>query len=317
MVAIKKFNMDKVKDEVNLIQHETILMKQLQHPNILKNLVSYVDDFEVCIVSPLMGFSSCRNLLNTHFSEGLPENAICLILKDVLQALEYIHRRGIIHRSIRANHVLLSENGHAYLTGFRYSCPIIENGKWQKHIHSFPNNIVRPNLNWLSPEVLAQNLRGYNEKSDIYSVGIVICELANGSEPYSEMPTTLMLTEKMKGTTPHLLDCTTVLVDDHDNHGDSVLKSLLQNQAQRRFSESLHEIAALCLQQEPSERPTAAQLLTHPYFKFNRKHMHLSEYLLPALPLSDKVAYNKEELESLENIRRMSDIELNNYEWDF
>ncbi|KAI4468540.1 serine/threonine-protein kinase ste20-like-related [Holotrichia oblita] len=156
----------------------------------------------------------------------------------------------------------------------------------------------------------------YNEKSDIYSFGILICELANGSEPYSEMTTTLMLTEKMKGTTPHLLDCTTILPDD-DGHGDSAIKSLLHNQAKRKFSEGLHELAALCLQQEPSQRPTASQLLTHPYFRFNRKHMHLSEYLLPALPLSDKVAYNREDLESLENIRRMSDVEINTYEWDF
>lgn len=78
--------------------------------------------------------------------------------------------------------------------------------------------------------------------------------------------------------------------------GDSAIKSLLHNQAKRKFSDGLHEVAALCLQQEPSQRPTAAQLLTHPYFKFNRKHMRLSEYLLPALPLSDKVAYNRGKL---------------------
>lgn len=51
---------------------------------------------------------------------------------------------------------------------------------------------------------------GYNEKSDIYSVGMVICELGNGSEPFAGMSSTLMLTEKVRGCTPQLLDCSTI-----------------------------------------------------------------------------------------------------------
>ena len=50
---------------------------------------------------------------------------------------------------------------------------------------------------------------GYNEKSDIYSLGVVVCEIANGLIPFSEMPNTYMLLEKMKGTEPKLLDSST------------------------------------------------------------------------------------------------------------
>lgn len=314
MVAIKKFDMDKIKEGAHLVEREIILTKQLHHPNLITYHTAFVHGPDVCVVSPLMAYGSCRDLLTRHFNEGLPEQAIILITRDILEGLNYIHRKGYIHRAIRASHVLISVSGRACLAGLRYACPIVLNGKWQKRIHSFPASTER-NLNWLSPELLEQNLQGYNEKSDIYSVGMVICELANGTEPFAGMSKTLMLTEKVRGCAPQLLDCTTIPRDENmDCSGDYDVSTNVVN---RRFSEDLHELAGLCLHRECYDRPTVGQLLTHPIFKILKKLLPLPELLKPALPLSDRVGYDTDEMENLETLSRLSQLEIYSCEWDF
>lgn len=141
------------------------------------------------------------------FNLGFPEILVGLILRDILAGLEYLNRKGFIHRAIRASHILLNQT-KAVLTGFRESTCLITNGQRTRTLHDLPPNSMK-SLNWLAPEVLEQNLSGYTEKSDIYSVGITTCELANGLEPFSNMPTTFMLTEKIRGNQPALLDCST------------------------------------------------------------------------------------------------------------
>ncbi|KAJ3637929.1 hypothetical protein MTP99_001348 [Tenebrio molitor] len=314
MVALKRFNMDRIKHEAHLVEREIILTKQLQHPNIITYYAAFVHLQEVCVVSPLMAFGSCRDLLNAHFNDGLPEQAIILILRDLLDALNYIHKKGFIHRSIRAGHILITASGKACLAGLRYACPIIFNGKWQKHIHSFPSSTAR-NLNWLSPELLEQNLQGYNQKSDIYSVGMVICELANGAEPFAGVSTTLMLTEKVRGCVPQLFDCTTVPTNENNEcYGDCDISN---NVVSRRFSDDLHEFATLCLQKESVIRPTASQLLTHPIFKSIKRGIFLPDLLKPAMPLSSRVAVNTDEVTNLDVAQQFADMEVYSCEWDF
>ena len=96
---MKKFNLDNIdQDNYNLIEQEIVTMRQMEHPNILSYLSVFVSGHSLCIVSPLMAYGSCSNLINDYFTEGLPELAIAFILKDVLHGLEYIHKRGLIHR---------------------------------------------------------------------------------------------------------------------------------------------------------------------------------------------------------------------------
>ncbi|XP_072393750.1 STE20-related kinase adapter protein alpha-like isoform X1 [Diabrotica undecimpunctata] len=314
MVAIKKFNVDTIPGDIKLLEREIILTRQLNHPNILPYITTFVSGPEVCVVSPLMAYGSCRDLLTRHFNEGLLETAIILIIKDVLSALVYIHKKGYIHRAIRASHILVSVTGQIYLTGMRYACPIVKNGRWQRTIHSFPRSIEK-NLNWLSPELLEQNLQGYNEKSDIYSIGILICELANGSEPFSGMSKTLMLTEKVRGCVPPLLDKTTIPRGEILDCGvDTEISSSILN---RRFSPNLHQFVSLCFMWDVTDRPSAAQLLNHPIFKTVKRALPLPELLKPALPLSDRVGYDTDEIENFDTINKLAQLDFYTCDWDF
>ncbi|VVD00541.1 unnamed protein product, partial [Leptidea sinapis] len=171
-VAIKRYFVDKSKEKATLIQ-------------------------ELYVVSPLMEFGSCRDILDRYFRDGLPELACAIILRDVLLALQYLHKQFYIHRSVRASHVLVDINGNVCLSGLRSAASMMVQGRKQKQLHNLPPpDHDNANLLWLSPELLEQNLRGYDEQSDIYSVGMLSCELANGTIPFSEVPTTLMFTEK-------------------------------------------------------------------------------------------------------------------------
>ncbi|XP_039298753.1 STE20-related kinase adapter protein alpha isoform X3 [Nilaparvata lugens] len=271
LVAMKKYNMEKIsRAETELIKDEIILMRQLSHSNLLPCLTSFVSGHDVVAISPLMGYGSCHDLILRHFNTGLPELLIAIILRDILQALNYMHQKGMIHRLL-----------------------------------------------------CSQNLLGYNEKSDVYSVGITCCELANGVVPFADTPTTLMLTEKVRGMAPQLLDRTTyVLYDDTGQPNDPDccrMNDQIKEYSLRKFSEPFHDLNELCLMCDPQERPTPAQLLSHAFFKQNRRNTQpLHELLLPAVPIAqENVPVIQGDLEMILAEDKMSALDLCPVNWDF
>lgn len=61
------------------LQQEIILTRQLQHPNVISYFASFVSGPEVCVVSPLLSFGSCKDLLRNHFSEGTSQSHFPII----------------------------------------------------------------------------------------------------------------------------------------------------------------------------------------------------------------------------------------------
>ncbi|XP_014211846.1 STE20-related kinase adapter protein alpha [Copidosoma floridanum] len=322
-VVIKKYFIDdKEPEDFNLVEQEIVTTRQLQHPNVLPYLSAFVSGHDVYVTSPLMSYGSCSDLIREHFQEGFPEIAVAFIIKDVLHGLDYIHKKGIIHRALKASHILISEHGQVCICGMRYSCKVMKSGKWQRTLYAFPKSSTN-NLKWLSPEILQQDLRGYNEKSDIYSLGITICELANGTIPFAGLPDTLMLTEKVRRCIPQIMDRSTFPVDVMDieqSGGEASNENSLKKaeiMSTRKFSESFHELAEFCLQCDPSDRPSIARLLAHSFFKQCRKSdTTLLDILKPIKPLHQRFVENFEDQAAALSTEFVN-LELESCQWDF
>uniref|UniRef100_A0A1A7ZST0 STE20-related kinase adaptor beta n=1 Tax=Nothobranchius furzeri TaxID=105023 RepID=A0A1A7ZST0_NOTFU len=155
------------------------------------------------------------------------------------------------------------------------------------------------------------DLHGYGLKSDIYSLGIVACELVSGRVPFQDMPPTQMLLQKLRGSHCCLLDVAPFPLGElgglkvsrsgvDSGIGESVATGSLthsttappadrpQSPAPKNHSATLHNLVQLCLQQQPERRPSASELLSHAFFKQVKRHNRDSflSLMYPAAPLT-------------------------------
>ncbi|KAJ8284328.1 hypothetical protein COCON_G00031780 [Conger conger] len=286
--AVRRIDLEScTNDMVNYLQGELHVSKLFHHPSILPYKTIFIAENELWVITPFMAYGSARDLIITHFTDGMSELAIAYILLGVLKALEYIHHMGYVHRSVKASHVLVSADGQVFLSGLRSIFSLIRHGQRTRVLHNFPPYSVKV-LPWLSPEVLQQNLQGYDFHSDIYSLGITACELANGHVPFKDMHATQMLLEKLNGTVPCLLDTSTIPPEEltmkpscsgadsgicegpgasGSRHTNGEPPATGPHPYSRTFSPHFHAFVELCLQRDPEKRPSANALLGHPFFK--------------------------------------------------
>lgn len=142
------------------------------------------------------------------------------------------------------------------------------NSSFELQAHEYPKN-AHKFLKSLSPEILEQNILGYNYKSDIYSIGILCCELANGLMPFDNIGLDEILFYKLIGDIPKLLDATCVEINIFKEIFDKLeasSKERLLQYSNRIFSPQFQDFTVnCCLQIEPSNRPTARELLNHDF----------------------------------------------------
>uniref|UniRef100_A0A224Z9W1 Tbc domain-containing protein n=1 Tax=Rhipicephalus zambeziensis TaxID=60191 RepID=A0A224Z9W1_9ACAR len=215
------------------------LLKCLSH----KNLCAYLDAFRSKHERLVVVIEHFRNSLQDEIPNKLPVDTISRICREVLEALDYLHARGITHRALSPCSVLLDDKLQVKLANYGL-CHMTENGR------TVPFPLGTPK--YLAPEVLTQE-RPSGPKADIWSLGVITLELALGKEVWKGASLDQIFAK--------LLTC---IKED----GDIVLLAAESDPLSSKLKELdpfLKSFISSCLKLLPRERPSAQELLQHPF----------------------------------------------------
>jgi serine/threonine protein kinase len=113
-VAIKQMNLQK-QPKKELIINEILIMKDSRHPNIVNFIDSYLWRGDLWVVMEYMEGGSLTDVVTCNM---MMEGQIAAVCKEVLQALIHLHDKGVIHRDIKSDNVLLSLQGNIKLSEY-------------------------------------------------------------------------------------------------------------------------------------------------------------------------------------------------------
>ncbi|UXI20723.1 hypothetical protein NH340_JMT06666 [Sarcoptes scabiei] len=267
--VLRKINLIDV--DLELLENESNLDEIVDHPNIINMIENFVQKDYLYTIFPFANYGSIDKLCKPY---GLEEGIIALVMKDLLPALDYLHRNNIIHRAIKGSNILIfgdAETSFKFtLSGLKHS--FLDDSTSFLNIFDYPTTSSKL-LNHLAPEILEQNILGYNYKSDIHSVGILCCELANGIIPFDNISTDELLFYKIIGDTPRLLDHSCDEMNIFQELIDRLEISLKQRYRiymKKRFSSAFHDFVQQCLHCEPINRPKAYELMEHTFCSLNK-----------------------------------------------
>ncbi|XP_035980808.1 TRAF2 and NCK-interacting protein kinase-like isoform X12 [Fundulus heteroclitus] len=241
LAAIKV--MDVTGDEEEEIKAEINMLKKYSHH---RNIATYygafvkknppgVDD-QLWLVMEFCGAGSVTDLIKNTKGNSLKEEWIAYICREILRGLTHLHQHKVIHRDIKGQNVLLTENAEVKLVDFGVSAQLDRTVGRRNTFIGTPY--------WMAPEVIACDENPdatYDFKSDLWSLGITAIEMAEGAPPLCDMHPMRALFLIPRNPAPRL-------------------KS-------KKWSKKFQSFIDSCLVKSHSQRPSTEQLLKHPFIR--------------------------------------------------
>jgi serine/threonine protein kinase len=173
-VAVKQIKLaDLPKSELRVIMLEIDLLKNLDHPNIVK-YQGFVKTPETLNIILEYCENGSLHSISKNFGR-FPENLVGLYMSQVLHGLLYLHEQGVIHRDIKGANILTTKQGLVKLADFGVASRTT--GLHESSVVGTPY--------WMAPEVI--ELAGATTASDIWSLGCTVIELLDGKPPYHKL----------------------------------------------------------------------------------------------------------------------------------
>lgn len=243
IIAVKEIvfsNGSEDREELERIQEEIELLRTLQHPNIVTYLGTDVDDEKqtLYIFTEWVPGGSIQALV-TKFGR-LPEAIVRKYVAQLLVGLQYLHERQVIHRDIKPANILVDDRGTIKLADFGSSKRMDSLGTQSNE----GLNSLRGTPFFMAPEVITQT--GHGRKADIWSVGCTIVQMVTGQPPWKSLqlatPAALMFHIANANDPPPMPS---------------------------QLSPELRSMLLLCFSRDVDKRPTADELLQHPFMVAN------------------------------------------------
>ncbi|XP_015225578.1 PREDICTED: TRAF2 and NCK-interacting protein kinase-like isoform X13 [Cyprinodon variegatus] len=241
LAAIKV--MDVTGDEEEEIKAEINMLKKYSHH---RNIATYYGAFikknppgmddQLWLVMEFCGAGSVTDLIKNTKGNSLKEEWIAYICREILRGLTHLHQHKVIHRDIKGQNVLLTENAEVKLVDFGVSAQLDRTVGRRNTFIGTPY--------WMAPEVIACDENPdatYDFKSDLWSLGITAIEMAEGAPPLCDMHPMRALFLIPRNPAPRL-------------------KS-------KKWSKKFQSFIDSCLVKSHSQRPSTEQLLKHPFIR--------------------------------------------------
>mmetsp|Transcript_40217 Transcript_40217/g.51795 ORF Transcript_40217/g.51795 Transcript_40217/m.51795 type:complete len:373 (+) Transcript_40217:58-1176(+) len=262
LVAVKCIQTDGIDaGDLEQIENEIRMIKGLCHPNIVQYLGTENRRHHLNIFLEYAPGGSLRQLMQD--VGALEESIAANFTFQVLLGLAYLHSNGIAHRDIKGANVLLCEEykeikdkGGTFRTDM---CKLADFGASKRVEAKSIVSGLKGTPHWMAPEVIKglQSGDGW-VKADIWSVGCTAIEMLTGKNPWPSFPNPMAAMYRIaSGERPPL-----------------ALPANLRNPNEKHitYGQNAESFVDVCCRQDPSERPSAEQLLNyHPFLAHARE----------------------------------------------